>query len=312
MLFRSAAGIRPDAELRRLAVEALSMYDLADDPRAVAPAVRVGPEIFFDASLDRYATRFSDGRIVVGETRTGRELLALPFGPSHVGYVALSPDGQCLGFREREAVVVWKLRDRREAFRVPVHPRTRGPGFEFHPKHPWLTVNTGTNALKIVELPGGADRELAAIPWNPPYFRAAPGGPRVALLDRSTCTVWDGEGRIEPASLTNWWDITAAEWVPDGSRLALGLATGEIQLWDPASGAVTTLFAEQQGVICLGFESSGSLLMSGHEHHVCALWHVATAQRLSHQLNGLGVRISADGTQVGWLGPNEKTGRAHV
>ncbi len=90
---------------------------------------------------------------------------------------------------------------------------------------------------------------------------------------------------------------------PDGAKLAAGLESGEIRIWDVAAQReIATLSGHSESVGILAFSSDGTRLASGSADGSARVWDVATEEALmcvpDHATQVTTVRFVADDTQL--------------
>jgi WD40 repeat protein/tRNA A-37 threonylcarbamoyl transferase component Bud32 len=107
---------------------------------------------------------------------------------------------------------------------------------------------------------------------------------------------------------------TAAAFSPDGRRVALAFAEGDVCLWDARAGGgpAVSLRGHEGAVHALAFAPDGRSLATAGADHLVRLWDAAAGKELrrlsGHQAPVRVVRFSADGRLV-LAGSDDKTAR---
>jgi WD40 repeat protein len=90
---------------------------------------------------------------------------------------------------------------------------------------------------------------------------------------------------------------------PNGEQIASGHWSGEIKIWDAATGTqLKTLGVHKDSIVSIAFSPDGKQIISGSDDHTIKLWdamngiEVATLQ--GHESGGVSVAFSPDGKQI--------------
>ncbi|MER6711306.1 helix-turn-helix domain-containing protein [Streptomyces sp. NPDC000877] len=299
--------------LRYLDGATVRTYDLTDRLNAPwqstpADATALSPDGTVLATATRSGTG-SDYRFELRATRTGAVLARATLGalPTDTGdgapQLAFSPDGTSLAVADtvsahstlRQRFSVWDVR----AHRVRTSFETSGAADRtVHA----LALGPGGRTLMAARAMGGSG---ATEIWDTgTHHRTA----TLHNLDSGTLALRpDGRlladsadqytelpsGRVSGRALADGRQITALAFSPDGTRLAVGDATGHVTLWDGdlrhrmgiltgTSDTVSRGLPEEVGA--LAFSPDGSTLAVGGRHGTLRLWDTAGQQMLGTDL----------------------------
>jgi WD40 repeat protein/transcriptional regulator with XRE-family HTH domain len=279
-------------------------------------------------------TRSGGGyRFELRSTRTGTVRAHATLGPlsnlsdEETPLLAFSPDGRALAVADtasshgslRLRFTVWDVGGHRVrtvldtsgAADRPTTALALGPG--------------GRTLLAVREADGGYVTEA----WdtrNRRRSRTVPGPSGAALAVRPDGGLLVGSddqyadpesGKVTGRALADGREVTALAFSPDGSRLAVGDATGHITLWDGdlrhRAGALTGTSdtvseGEPEAVEALAFSSDGSTLAVGGANGTLRLWDTEGQQLLGSDLPTPGDEIRSlafaeDGGTVYASGP---------
>lgn len=226
-----------------------------------------------------------DGRTVLGggftplirrwEIDTGRELPSWPGHPGGTGYAALSPDGNWLACPAWNAPTVW-IRDTRSGeLTATITPRSGVFLVAFSPDGQHLVTAGRDGQVRVWETRTGrftgwetamGDAVFAAA-FSPDGTKIAFGGGHyqwAGSLDRSVRVWTPRTGKVETLG-THSELVGGVAWSPDGASLASCSWSGEIKLWDAATGRELPPLPVPDGkvaVLRIAFSPDGRLLAS--------------------------------------------------
>ncbi|MEU0195647.1 helix-turn-helix domain-containing protein [Streptomyces afghaniensis] len=279
-------------------------------------------------------TRSGGGyRFELRSTRTGTVRAHAQLGPlpnlsdGETPLLAFSPDGRALAVADtvsshgslRLRFTVWDVGGHR------VRTVLDTPGAADRPATALALGPRGRTLLAVRDAAGSyvteiwdtrTHRRSRTVPG--PFGAALAVRPDGGLLVGSDDQYTDPEsGEVTGRALADGREITALAFSPDGSRLAVGDATGHVTLWDGdlrhRAGALTgtsdTVFeGEPEAVEALAFSSDGSTLAVGGAHGTLRLWDTEGQQLLGSDLPTPGDEIRSlvfaeDGGTVYASGP---------
>ncbi|WP_328285639.1 nSTAND1 domain-containing NTPase [Streptomyces sp. GQFP] len=311
--------------LRYLDGATVHTYDLtanlaARRPSTTPDAAVLGP----DGTVLATATRSGAGYgFELSSTRSGSVLARAALGPlqganGDVPLLSFSPDGRTLAVADtvgsQQRLTVWDVRAHkvRTSFRLPLTSDRPLSGLALGPDGRTLLVSridgtevwdTGGQAphrkgtlrgLADDSLVLRADGRLAA--GSDDQYAALPSGP------------------VTGRALADGKEVTALAFSPDGTRLAVGDASGRVTLWDGdvrrRTGVLsgTSEGGAPKAVEALAFSPDGGTLAVGGEDSALRLWDTASQQLLGGDLPTPGDEIrslafSRDGATVYAAGP---------
>lgn len=169
-----------------------------------------------------------------------------------------------------------------------------------------LRVWATASGLPTERMQGAGPMTAASVAWDPAgaFVAAAPDGGTARL---ATATRWVLERTLGGAPADNPLAdrVNALRFSPDGGTLAAGSGepsrTGDIILWDVASGKVQQSWTERHSdtVLALDFSPDGRLVASGGADKAVRLTDIASGRQTrvfeGHTHHVMGVAFRADG-----------------
>lgn len=262
---------------------------------------------------------------------TGEELPNLILGhDSPVSALALSPDGSRVLTVSPGAdaephlaakLTLWETASARELAAVEVNGFGVN-GIAFGPDQTSALAVGTDNTVRVFTLPESGSRtdqgqvwldfqQLGGLVWSATFtdeFRS------VLTVGGSEARLWDAETRREKMSFSPHGTVAAADFSPDGTRIATGSWDHSIKVWDVASGqALFKLDGEHQGFVnSIQFSPDGQFLLSASDDGTARLWEIAGRKVVQvyrgHQGRVRQAVFSSDGTRVLTVG-NDRTAR---
>jgi WD40 repeat protein len=270
--------------LRNEAIAAMPLIDLREARRWTL-ADGWTATVAFTPDYSQYAQSDVDGNVIVRRVVDDSRVVGFR-GPGQRAWILMfSPDGRFLagrfhrgGPRPTPPVIhVWDLSTNKLVF-IEDSGRVQA-GMAFRPDGRQVALGSDDRQVRLYDLPAGelaASRGFRQAPFDVCY---APTGDRLAVAFRGTAAVeiWSqttDDSQAAPAP----GHVSALTWSPDGQMLALGTASGKIQLQqvDQIGPPVRKFDGHTQRVVQLTFNHRGDLLASRAWDGTCRLWQVAT------------------------------------
>jgi WD40 repeat protein len=321
-----AVAFSPDG--RRLAVAVkqrgatgsagqIKVWDLVTGREAVTFAAAAGGTFALAFTPDgrRLAsTGFYHRDVVLWDTDSGRELLALPvgdagdLGPGGDCHLAFGPDGTRLVLVGLNGVTVWDATPGHEVLTLNVP--TDVWGLAYSPDGRRLATADNSHAVSIRDAATG--RILLTLVEPDPIHgttlvdaRFSPDGTRLAACvvaaSAGWVTLWDATtGRVTGKLTGHSTHVINVVFSPDGRRLATASHDRTVKVWDAESGReLWSLPAQADRVNGVAFSPDGTRLATASRDGAVALWDAATSRALStpnfHRGSVVGVAFSPDG-----------------
>lgn len=304
---KTAAKIRPSAELRDEAIAALAMKDLiiSNDLR---PVKAVGFDIAFEEQFKKYLLTHPSGSFVVRDWASHSNIYqgVITNGiESHY----ISPQGNyiVLGAWNGEARVV-DLRDRAEIISLKSATRSFA---NISPDERILAAITKTNEVTFFDLDEATEMDRFTLPVLMSVPKFAPDGRTIAIGDRRIVNIFRYvDNRLKLVRrLETPREFTSLSWSADGRHLAVGCMDWNIYVWDIKSGAAVTLKGHTREVVSVSFSPVDLILMTYAWDGTTRFWNALTGDLLFVTHEGWGRGWSADGKTIGFFKYNAGFGR---
>jgi serine/threonine protein kinase/WD40 repeat protein len=283
-----AALLHGSRELSDIAVGALALPDLRDQRAWQFPTRWAAENLCFDEPLELFAQRTASG-ISIRRLLDDKPVLNLS-----IEDVSDRADGIFLRrFSPRSRFLAASCMTRNGAPRCRVFDLTRGGALafevesaadpDFSPDGQTIAVATLDGTVTIKSADSGRDLKHLPAGTNTTMIRFSSDGSRLATLDAgsSAVRIWDlASGQVLTTLLASG-PLTFLAWSHNGSSLAVGGESGDIELWDAESGRRQTfLKGHQRRIVQLAFSHDGYLLASGSWDHTLRLWDAVNGQQL--------------------------------
>jgi len=255
---------------------------------------------------------YGDGAVMVWDVRTGRLVRTLTgLSPSPYS-IAWSPDGGRIAGGDSQRVVIWDARSGQKlgenlhksllsdlAFTVAGLFANGAQELYDDPRGGWVVWQLDPMDASLVRKVTLMDPHTHALDdtvFSPDGRRAVTLGDKPGLEIR----VWDLASGRAAVTINAPRDNVAAEFSPDGARLATGGDDG-VAVWDVASGRQLVHFGSGR-IDDVAFSPDGRRVVSGAMDKSVTVWDAATGQPLAqmsgHTKRALAVAFSPDGRVV--------------
>ena len=297
---REAAMIRPSMELRNEAIASMVLPDIR--PAGRKTSSQNGSQVNTGGNLEYYAATDSSGMVRIRRMSDDAELATLPaIGKPPFTFGLFSPDGKLVVVIDADhRLRVWDWS--KPAMLLECYMNTSsyaftedGRNFAFTDGTNCITHNliSGVNVTTIPaerHLPGSM---LGLLPFDP--------SGRLLTICRVTETndeddiiTLDANSGRELVTLPHDDYVPSIAWHPDGRHLATVCTSGELYLWDTATGMRLAAVPSEQAV-SLRFNHQGNLLIaSGWDGKTRLLDFPTCRQRAGIYRSGYIVGISPD------------------
>ena len=254
-------------------------------------------DITFSGDGSLVATGSADTKAKVWDTVTGQVRYTLSGHTQPVNGVAFSPDGTRLATASWDQTVrVWDIATAKEALFIPITP----PWSQMVSYSPdgtkIVTDYPEGNAVKIWDAKSGEDVQTLGGTTDP-YVLTVPSqdGKMVAGRDDKSIIIWDAMTGDELLTLSGSKDrVFCFAFSPDGTHLASGSGSGELFIWDLASGKISsrlqgpTLGSSplalgnilSYAIFSVAYSPDGKQLISTDSDGFGIVWEVATGEKI--------------------------------
>jgi WD40 repeat protein len=254
-----------------------------------------------------------DGKLMLWEVRTAKELARLNAQGKIINSLAFSADGLLLASAESDGrVTLWNVKSRAEARTLTGHEDAVN-SVAFSSDRLTLASGGRDGAVKLwniqtgeaVKTLTGHNDSVHSVAFSPNGLTLASGS-----LDR-TVRLWDAKtGKVEKTLTGHEASVASVAFSPDGRTLASGSADQTLILWDVESGSVLRKLIPEARVTAVAFSPNGRWLASGDRDGIVSLWDVEKEQVLKtlpgHKDSVHSVAFSPDG-QMLTSGSSDKT-----
>lgn len=303
---RRAALITPSAELRREALAALSLPDLAFEREIVFEPDTTFVQ--FDPAFERIAVGRGKGPIELRAVQDNRLLATLAASTNLPSYHReWSADGRFLAVKRdypnggREAD--WEIWDVGKLARVLVLRKQRRNSFAFHPTQPRLIAAHENDGAAIWDLE--RQGELVRFPsvTRTHLLRFSPEGDRFAAIaplnPGMVVSVYDAAHPLAaPLAVSPIITETIAtvEWHPAGLGLAVTDRGSTVRWMDALTGETSVMGRHKNAAVRAVFSPDGRFLFTGGWERELICWDAQSKRReFGISLNSDNIQFSADG-----------------
>jgi hypothetical protein len=215
------------------------------------------------------------GTVHVWDTKTGKGLLTLK-DLGMLRSVRLTPEGKLVAADGRDGVHVWDVATGRPLFHMPGQQAHRGTLIS-SPDARWLAwagdqFDNGT--IHIVDVAKAKQvRRWRTGQEKTEVLAFSPDGKSIAGARRNDVRTWDvATGKQQMAFRGEGW-IDSLTFSASGRILAAGDQTGQIQLFEAATGQEIRRLSGPQGAVpCLAFAPDSRTLASGGGDTTILVW----------------------------------------
>jgi len=298
---KAAAQIRHDAAQRDEAVASLASYDLAGTLLwQRAPVLYAVPSFSGDFSV--YVVGGSRNEITRVRTKDREVLTRISVDDGDYGGLGLSPDGQwiCAYFTSHKWRF-WEAKTGRLVREISV-PMFRDYALtpSFSQDSRWFVMCLKTNAVLMVNLEDDSQRVIETDAM-PTVAVLDPAGQRLGMAMGTRLAI-RGFG---PTTNTVRQEFSAAvqslAWHPDGERLAVALANGDVMLLDLRTGVVLRLQGHSVNATFVQFHPLGEILVSASWDGTTRFWDASTGRMLFLTREGIALGFDRQGSQLAFL-----------
>jgi WD40 repeat protein len=288
----------------------LRAWEVASGKEVPPPVSLPGKISTFALSANRrlLAAVSDDAMLRIGDLQTGRIVARWSLGKGHSSAIAFSPDGRLVAWADASHQIHLRdlstQRDTRllkghvdSVLRLAFAPD--GKGLVSHSQadgiFQWST-GTGKRLRRF-----GQNRErntVTDICFGRDGRTLLAGGIEGLLIRYETDSI-EEQFKIATDQM-----ITVLALSPDGKTVASGGATGDVRLWNPATGKAVKAFIPAGpgvSVASLAFTANGKTLAAGGTNGVIRLWDVASGKELVGRDGGeriVAADFSTDGREV--------------
>ncbi len=289
--------------LRNEAIALLGLVDI-DEPivRWVNSESIPGQFAAMDSDFTRYVLVRPSGRIAVHETAHHQLLLELT-GPRKAAHgVWFSPAGTHLAVAYNNGTdVIWSLTNRQVIYESGERPRGAADDVAFLSDNRQAAILQADRRLCFVDLSSGATGDSVIVPGAPRWLKAAPTGREVAVVHTDRVEFWN-PGDTQASLTFRAASIPAAiDWHPDGRRIAIGLWSGDVVLWDRIANHSIAIQAHVTPVERLGFSPDGNVVWSTGYDGTTRFREAVSGQLISSTHDGQGWQYNRDGSRLSYF-----------
>lgn len=299
--------------LRNEAVAQLALADIELPPGLSTNGI--SGNATWDSSFERYA--IGDGRddVKVYDADSGKVTHSFPVPTNFIReLVVFSPDGRYLAGvfkRNSSRVMAWRIAD---GSLVVSNATISAVGYHrpfFSPDSRVLAVY-GPRELMFFDLESGAVTGRL-----PPYDNAkfSPDSRRLAVIEQNGVRILSFPELKDTARVGTDFQPQVISWNPDGTRMAIGGAKGELALCDSArlDEPPVRLGGHSGKVVFLTHSADGSLLLSWAWDTFTSVWDAQSGRRLltDHRVTLIQLRRDSN-EMIVEAGPTFKRGKARL
>ena len=278
----------------------------------------------------QFATAGADGRAIVWERATGREVarfeghqrgavLSLDYSPDGTHIVTSGRDGSVRAWDAETGIQLYELPERAEPVSRLSPPRRPVEHVSYSPRGDRFLTISSSQSFNVVEVWDHAAQDETGIALDSQVRSAAwsPDGRRIATARYSFITVWDLDNiASEPLELdadsgAEDTEYKHVSWSYDGVRLLIASNNGATVL-DWASGELLHSLTLEEGAVYLEESPDGSLLLTVDGQFRgprVQVWNAETGSELARleTVGGrVGARFSPDGKRVVTYGSQDR------
>ncbi|MGI8604625.1 MAG: hypothetical protein ACR2OZ_16765, partial [Verrucomicrobiales bacterium] len=282
--------------LRSEVIASLSLLDARFEPVPTLPSIPDVTRVSFDNEHELCAHAGPEGPVIVCRLSDGAELHRFNCAPRRVwNVVGFSPDLRFLLIRDPINLCVFEIATGRLCVERPAS-LSRGA---FAPDSRAVAIAGRDEHVTIDELPSG--NELQRWPLKAAAIACSPDGTLLACATAQGLELREFATGMLRRSVPVAGAITALAWSTDNAWLAAGAGSGEITLWNAATGDLIRRFDGHHGAIrSLAFDRPHSLIASAGDDGTVRLWELSSQRpSLSMSVQSYGLSFSRDGHRLG-------------
>jgi uncharacterized protein with WD repeat len=224
-----------------------------------------------------------NGKIILWDAASGREIQTLQGHSSGVQSVAFSPDSHTLASGSYdETIKLWDATSGTEIRTLLGHSNDVW-SVAFSPNGYNLVSGGRDGTIKIWDTANGI--EIRTLQGHTSCMESVTFSPDGHVLasgsDDQTIKMWDTASGTEIRTLqghTNW--VMSVAFSPDGHTLASCSLDNTIKLWDTASGTDIRTLQANTWVRSVAFSPDGKILASGSDDGMAQLWDTVSGNEI--------------------------------